>query len=184
MTDVPLKFQSSKTYTHSVGLSCCFRQWRATHSHCSKLHGYALKVELIWEGELDERNWVMDFGGLKKVKQFLEATFDHKTLIARDDPQRMYFERLAELEIIDLVMLSAVGAEKFAEYIFRVVDDMFERSPSQPHWPLLQSVQVWEHEGNSAKVIRDESSIPLQTLADELTNVAQQLEVIRNVNNR
>ena len=35
-------WRSTKTYGHEEGLSCCFRQWRATHSHCRLLHGYAL----------------------------------------------------------------------------------------------------------------------------------------------
>lgn len=149
-----LIYQSSKTYQHSAGLSCCFRQWRATHSHCSKLHGYALKVEMVWEGDLDDKNWVMDFGGLKRVKRWLEDTFDHKTVVAEDDPKLAEFKRMHELGTLDLMIVPAVGCEKFAELIFRTVNDMFTRSPSQPNWPLLQSVQVWEHEGNSAKVIR------------------------------
>ncbi|SVB70610.1 uncharacterized protein METZ01_LOCUS223464, partial [marine metagenome] len=28
-------YQSTKTYGNEVGLSCCFRQWRAD-SHCNK----------------------------------------------------------------------------------------------------------------------------------------------------
>lgn len=143
-----LVYQSSKTYTHSVGLSCCFRQWRATHSHCSKLHGYALKVELVFQGDLDERNWVQDFGGLKEVKKFLEETFDHKTLVAADDPALPELQRMHRYSLLDLVVLPAVGAEKFAEFIFRALDEDFALDAK------IQSVQVWEHEGNSAKVIR------------------------------
>lgn len=172
----PLRYQSSKTYNHSVGLSCCFRQWRADHSHCSKLHGYALKVELVWEGDLDNRNWVMDFGGLKQVKKFLEDTFDHKTVVAEDDPNLDDFKYMARQGNLDLTIVPAVGCEKFAELIFRTVDDMFTRSPSQPNWPLLQSVQVWEHEGNSAKVVRDASPIDLATLANDVAITIGALE--------
>lgn len=148
-TATNLRYQSSKTYTHSTGLSCCFRQWRAK-SHCNKLHGYALKVELVFEDELDERNWVQDFGDLKPVKAFLERTFDHKTIIAEDDPHLDQFEKLHRFNLIDLVMLPGVGCEKFAEYIFTAIDNSTDIGHK------LQSVQVWEHEGNSAKVIRHE----------------------------
>jgi 6-pyruvoyltetrahydropterin/6-carboxytetrahydropterin synthase len=143
-----LIYQSSKTYTHSQGLSCCFRQWRATHSHCSKLHGYALSVQLVFQDELDERNWVQDFGDLKNVKQFLVETFDHKTVIAQDDPLASLFDVMQERGMVDLVILPAVGCEKFAEYIFDKVDMMIGGGK-------LLSVEVKEHEGNGAKVIRE-----------------------------
>ena len=43
------KFYSTKTYGNDRGLSCCFRQWRSTHSHCSLLHGYSIGIKLIFE---------------------------------------------------------------------------------------------------------------------------------------
>ena len=142
-----LIYQSSKTYAHSVGLSCCFRQWRA-ESHCNKLHGYTLKVEVVFEDELDERNWVQDFGDLKALKDWLTHNFDHKTLVAVDDPEFDTFQQLAVKGIIDVRFVPAVGCEKFAEQIFKWLD---ERDY------MVKSVQVWEHEANSAKVIRRDS---------------------------
>ena len=52
--------------------SCAFRQWRADHSHCHYLHGYQLKAK-YWFGckELDNKNWAVDFGGLKDLKEGL-----------------------------------------------------------------------------------------------------------------
>ena len=89
------KFYSTKTYNNDRGLSCAFRQWRAEHSHCKLIHGYSLGFKVIFEcDELDERNWVMDFGGLKKFKNWLEDMFDHTLVIAEDDPQRGALEEL------------------------------------------------------------------------------------------
>ena len=66
-------YVSTKTYGNDRGLSCCFRQWRSTHSHCSLLHGYSIGIKLMFESEtLDDRNWVMDFGGLKAFKEWAE----------------------------------------------------------------------------------------------------------------
>ena len=57
------RFYSGKTYTHATGHSCAFRQWRAD-SHCNLIHGYALQFELQFGSDgLDEKNWVVDFGG-------------------------------------------------------------------------------------------------------------------------
>ena len=81
------KYLSTKTYGNDRGLSCCFRQWRSSHSHCSLLHGYSIGIKLVFESEtLDDRNWVMDFGGLKPFKEWSEWMFDHTTIIATDDP--------------------------------------------------------------------------------------------------
>lgn len=148
-------FYSTKTYEHSVGLSCCFRQWRAD-SHCSFLHGYALQVVLKFRCDhLDERNWVQDFGGLKQIKQWLQDTFDHKTVVAADDPAFKVFEELHKGKIIDMVVLPAVGCERFAEHIFDHVNEwLVEYGDRYGTLDMLrvgiESVEVREHGGNSA----------------------------------
>jgi 6-pyruvoyltetrahydropterin/6-carboxytetrahydropterin synthase len=45
-----------------------FRQWKAEDTHCKFLHGYAVSFRVWFEGELDHRNWVWDFGGMKRSK--------------------------------------------------------------------------------------------------------------------
>ena len=74
--------------------SCAFRQPQAT-SHCRFIHGYRL-VGKFWFGanELDENNWVVDFGGLKDLKKKLEEHFDHTTVIADNDPALESFKKL------------------------------------------------------------------------------------------
>lgn len=149
-------YRSTKTYGHDVGLSACFRQWLATHSHCSKLHGYALAVTLTFEAtQLDQRNWVQDFGGLKEVKQFLQDTFDHKTVVAQDDPEINMFWRLHGLGVIDLVVLPAVGCEAFAAHIFEWVDAwLHKQAEDDEPRVFLHSVEVREHGANSAIYMR------------------------------
>lgn len=148
-------YQSTKTYNTDQGLSCCFRQWRATHSHCSKLHGYSIGVKLVFEStSLDERNWVMDFGGLKEFKQWLTDTFDHKLLVASDDPK---IEQIKALTMADVVVVPAVGCEKFAEMAYKKMskilskhkDDGTALNPTV----ILKSVEVFEHGANSAVFI-------------------------------
>ena len=83
-----MAYYSTKTYDHNEGLSCAFRQWKATHSHCRWIHGYALAVKFTFGAhKLDDRNWVQDFGGLKDIKQWLKQMFDHTLCISEDDPE-------------------------------------------------------------------------------------------------
>jgi 6-pyruvoyltetrahydropterin/6-carboxytetrahydropterin synthase len=142
------RYSVTKHYSPERGLSCAFRQWRAD-SHCRFLHGYALGVTLHFSAaQLDDRNWVYDFGGLKWVKTFLEDTFDHTTCIAQDDPELARFQELAEHGLIQLRVLPSVGCESFARFIYdfiapRIHEDTDGRA-------RLDSVTVLEHAANSA----------------------------------
>jgi len=171
------KYLSTKTYGNDRGLSCCFRQWRSTHSHCSLLHGYSIGIKLVFESEtLDDRNWVMDFGGLKAFKEWSEHMFDHTLVVAKDDPHLPMFLKMAELGlqaeggVCDIRTVEGVGCEKFAELCFNVMNNILTTFQSGQEWTLLKSdkkvvfnarypvgqgvrlrsVEVFEHAGNSA----------------------------------
>lgn len=142
-------FKSGKNIVHAQGLSCCFRQWR-TDTHCHFLHGYALQVELEFERKdksLDDRKWVMGFGDLKPVKKWLEENFDHKTVVAKDDPEMEEFEKLNRMGLIQLVVVDNVGAESFAQMIHNHISLwLYDNAPDVD----IKKVTVREHEGNWA----------------------------------
>lgn len=144
-----MTYKSTKTYGHELGLSCCFRQWRA-ESHCRLLHGYALSIRLVFEAEeLDVRNWVVDFGSLKSLKQMFVDTFDHKLLVAEDDPDKDDICALAGMGIADVIVVPAVGCEKFAEYVFGATEVWLQSNGYTPRVKLI-SAEVCEHGANSA----------------------------------
>jgi 6-pyruvoyltetrahydropterin/6-carboxytetrahydropterin synthase len=150
------KFYSTKTYGNDRGLSCCFRQWRAGHSHCSLLHGYSIGVKVIFECEsLDERNWVMDFGGLKEFKTWLDYMFDHTVVVAEDDPQLYKFKDLQEVGgILDLRIVSGVGCERFSELAYNKLMEILniqkESGILLNNTVTVKSVEIFEHGANSA----------------------------------
>lgn len=144
-----MTFQSTKTYGHEIGMSAAFRQWRAD-SHCKYLHGYALAVGFIFETEeVDVRNWVVDFGSLKTLKQMLQDTFDHKLLVAEDDPAIEWYREAQRLGIADVVVLPALGCERFAQLIFECAEVWLSDNGYTPRCKLVQ-VEVREHGANSA----------------------------------
>jgi 6-pyruvoyltetrahydropterin/6-carboxytetrahydropterin synthase len=137
-----------KNYDHALGLSVCFRQWSDT-SHCHFLHGYALRVSLEFVSlELDGRNWVIPFGGLKEIKQYLVDNFDHKTFVAETDPEIETFKTLHQKQIIDLVIVPALSVELFAKMIFERVNDWLEAGRAQYGNAVLRKVAVSEHDAN------------------------------------
>lgn len=144
-----MPYVSTKTYGHEVGLSCCFRQWRA-QSHCRFLHGYALAIRLEFEAtDLDARNWVVDFGSLKGFKGWLEITFDHKLLVAEDDPEKDMLCSLAGLDLADVIVVPKTGCEAFAELIFECAETWLTDNGYAPR-VKMRSVEVREHGANSA----------------------------------
>lgn len=145
-----MTYKSTKTYGHDLGLSACFRQWRAD-SHCRLLHGYSLAVHLVFESdELDVRNWVVDFGSLKTLKGWLEETFDHTLLVAEDDPKRELLESLDTVhKVARVVVVPATGCERFAELIYEATEVWLSANGYTPR-VRLKSVELKEHGANSA----------------------------------
>ncbi|GAA0587935.1 hypothetical protein GCM10009416_28120 [Craurococcus roseus] len=142
-------YRSTKTYDHSEGLSCCFRQWRAADSHCRLVHGYALAFRFVFAtGELDARNWCFDFGGLKPIRSWLHDMFDHTVLVAEDDPHLPDFRLLAEKGLLALRVLPNAGCEAMAKYVFDHVAGFVTDQTAGRVW--LETVEVKEHGGNSA----------------------------------
>jgi 6-pyruvoyltetrahydropterin/6-carboxytetrahydropterin synthase len=142
-------FKSTKTYGHEIGLSACFRQWRA-ESHCHLLHGYALSVKLEFEAdELDCRNWVVDFGSLKSFKAMLEKTFDHTLLVAEDDPFKEELQHLDNMKLARVVMVEATGCEAFSKLIYEFAELWLKDNGYAPRC-RISSVEVREHGANSA----------------------------------
>lgn len=149
MTDFG-RFYSTKTYGHEQGLSCCFRQPNATHSHCSLLHGYALSFKFTFAAEnLDDKNWVQDFGGLKDLKQWLKENFDHTWAVDRNDPMLSQItDFVGRTEVADIRVFDGVGCEKFAEHASNFADQLVQKLSNGRVW--VEEVEVREHNGNSA----------------------------------
>ncbi len=137
--------KSTKTYFPENGLSVCFRQWKA-ESHCHLLHGYALGFRFTFQAtHLDARNWVVDFGGLKELKNKLEQFFDHKLVVAADDPQVEDFRRLAAFDMASVIVLATVGCEAFAKVGFDLASAIVNNERVR-----VVSCECFEHGANSA----------------------------------
>jgi 6-pyruvoyltetrahydropterin/6-carboxytetrahydropterin synthase len=149
------KFQSTKIFD---GFSTVFRQWQAEGTHCRFLHGYAIEFKVTFEGELDHRNWVWDFGGMKRAntqidgmsaKAWMDYMFDHTVVIAEDDPTLPTFRAMDDNEIIQLrVMEGPVGAEKFAEFIYNKLNAFVQEETDGR--VKIARVEFFENKKNTA----------------------------------
>jgi len=147
-------YRSTKVFD---GFSTVFRQWKAEGTHCRFLHGYGVSFKVTFEGELDHRNWVWDFGGMKRAKTLIDGMqpkawmdymFDHTLVAAKDDPMLNYFRNLDEHGVIQLRIVNATGAEKFAEFIFNKLNN-FVKDETNDRVRITQ-VEFMEHGKNAA----------------------------------
>jgi 6-pyruvoyltetrahydropterin/6-carboxytetrahydropterin synthase len=144
----PKLFISTKKFT---GFPCTHRQWRA-ESHCRFVHGYSR--EFYFEFACLERTtegWVVDFGGLKEIKTWLEHHFDHTFLAASDDPELETWKRLDADGVIMLRVLPNPSMEGTAEYVYQQMNLIVQKLTNKRAWITL--VEVRENEKNSAKYI-------------------------------
>ena len=148
------KFQSSKVFD---GFSTVFRQWRAEDTHCRFVHGYGISFKVYFEGELDHRNWVWDFGGMKRAKtkidgktpkEWMDYMFDHTLIVAEDDPFLKAFQQMGESKVAQIRVIPATGAEKFAEFVFNKINN-FVQKETEGRVKVIK-VKFMEHGKNAA----------------------------------
>ncbi len=148
------KFQSSKVFD---GFSTVFRQWKAEGTHCRFVHGYGISFKVYFEGELDHRNWVWDFGGMKRAKTLIDGKqpkawmdymFDHTLIVAEDDPEVKAFQQMDAVGVAQVRVMEATGAEKFAEYIYNKLNE-FVNTETEGRVRVTK-VKFMEHGKNAA----------------------------------
>ena len=148
------KFQSTKLFD---GFSCVFRQWKAEGTHCRFLHGYGVSFRVWFEGELDERNWVWDFGGMKRAKgkiddmspkEWMDYMFDHTLIVAEDDPYLAGFKAMSEHGLCQTRVIPATGAEQFSKYIFEKLNTFVQEETNNR--VKVTRVEFMEHAKNTA----------------------------------
>ena len=137
MTPIQYKFTSTKEYIDAF--PCAYRQWRAD-SHCSKNHGYSFSMKFYFgTNELDIRQWVADYGGMKELKTFLEDKFDHATLVASDDPELEFYKEMERKKLAKLTILPSLGCESLANQLYKYINGVF--IPDM--WGPTEASRLW-----------------------------------------
>ena len=129
------------------------RQWR-DQGNCKFIHGYARYVEITFAcSSLNEQQWVMDFGGLTEINDWLHQQWDHRLLISSDDPLLQDFKILHDKDRCNLNMMDihkgwGPGIEASCKFVFDYADKWIKQLTSNRVW--VSKIQIWEHEKNSA----------------------------------
>lgn len=141
---------STKEYKHLGPVA--YRQWRAD-SHCNLIHGYSLSFKLYFEArDLDIRNWVVDYGSLRPLKGLLEEWFDHKLLVAEDDPQAAHFRDLESAGLAKITWVEKTGCEGLAEFIIKYINGQWLPLYYPGDRVVCRKVEVRETDANMAYI--------------------------------
>lgn len=137
-------FISTKKF---IGYPCAHRAWR-DEGHCKFIHGYSREFTFWFKArELDDKNWVMNFGGFKEFKTFLDDTFDHTCLINSDDPELPLLRELDKKGIIKLRVLESVAMEGTSKFLHKKMNDYLDEKTKGRVWCFR--VETRENEKNS-----------------------------------
>ena len=116
-----------------------YKQWKAD-THCNLNHGYSFTFKFFFgANELDKRGWVVDYGGFKELKEILKDQFDHKTLIAADDPDLEAYKELDQKGFMKLTVLPAMGCELIADMLYKYINGVY--IPEM--WGPGEAERVW-----------------------------------------
>lgn len=123
MTPISYKYTSTKEYVDAF--PCAYRQ-HLTDSHCQKIHGYSFSMKFYFgTDDLDARNFVADYGGLKELKKILESQFDHTLLVAESDPNIDWYKEAERRGIAKLTILPRLGCESLADMLYKYVNGVY-----------------------------------------------------------
>lgn len=148
---ITYKWTSTKEYVDSF--PCAYRQY-LTDSHCQKIHGYSFSMKFYFgTNDLDIRNFVADYGGLKDLKEILKDQFDHTLLVAESDPHLDWYKEAERRGIAKLIILPRLGCEGLSDMLYKYVNyiyipDMWGPGEADRLW--CYRVEVRETQANMA----------------------------------
>lgn len=139
------RYMSSKRF---MNYPCSHRRY-AHNGHCAWVHGYSRSFEMWFYCDELERNtdFVMDFGSLKPIAEWLEDNFDHTLLLDSADPLLDDFKALEAKGAVKLTVFDSVGMEGTARYVYEYVSGWLRETHPRVY---LYSVECRENDKNSA----------------------------------
>ena len=138
----------SKTY-RDIPLS--HRQPKHT-GRCSRLHGHSWIITLTFGADQpDEHGFIVDFGELHYIADWIDENLDHATVISADDPRMDELKALDESSLLKIHLVENASCEGIAKHLFQVFSPMVsDATNGRAH---LFSLELHEDSRNSARYV-------------------------------
>ena len=89
------------------------------NGRCSRLHGHSWSITLTFEAEeLDENGFVVDFGDLHFIEDWIDQHLDHATAVWENDPKLSELKALEADGLIKLVLVPSASCEGIAQFLY------------------------------------------------------------------
>ena len=124
------------------------RQFRH-EGRCAFIHGHNWAIEIEFAcTKLDERGFVVDFGGLGFLKKWIDENLDHACLFAEADPERTALLK-NHPKLFKPLVIDSVSTEGIAKHLFETFDPMVRKEFAGRAW--VQQIILHEDTKNSAR---------------------------------
>ena len=138
-------FSCSKSYED---FPCSHRQWQHK-GHCRYIHGYSRAFTFWFKAkDLDHNGFVVDFGKLDYLSEWIDKNLDHGCLICKSDPKIDHLRNLAELGLLKILEIQQASCEGIAKYLFSRFDQLVRDNTNNRAW--IKRIHLKEDSKNSA----------------------------------
>ena len=114
---------------------------------CSKIHGHNWSITIEFEAKtLDSNGFVVDFGKLKYLKEFIDKQLDHACLFAEDDT---VIQALADSDfspLFKIVWVKNASCEGIALYLYQQFSKLLVEQEGDRVW--IHSLRLDEDDKN------------------------------------
>lgn len=116
--------------------------------HCALIHGHNWSITLTFAcRETDTSGFVVDFGKLKYLKEWIDEHLDHACLFNEDDPDKDTL--LGQFgQLFKPYVLRSCSSEGLAQHLYEVFNPMVRADTKDRVW--LTMVEIEEDSKNSA----------------------------------
>ena len=117
--------------------------------HCARIHGHSWTLSLTFAcKELDRHGFVVDFGGLRFLRDWMDANLDHACVLSADDPE-LPWVRSKDGTVFKLLVIDNASAEGIARHLHAALDPLVRAQTGGRAW--ISEVELHEDSRNSVR---------------------------------
>ncbi len=116
---------------------------------CSRIHGHGWSITLTFaSSELDKNGFVVDFGELHYLSDWIDEYLDHGCVVCVTDHKIEKLRNLADEGLLKIIEVNQASCEGIAEFLFSTFDKMVRKHTDNRAW--IQKIHLEEDSKNSA----------------------------------
>lgn len=116
--------------------------------HCRFIHGHNFTIEVVFESvySLTSEGFIIDFGELDFLKDWINDRIDHCLLVQENDP---ILDTLKSMDCFKISVVPSTSCEGLSSYVYTEFSNLVNKH----HYGnvYVKSVTVYETSNNSAK---------------------------------